>query len=313
MQSPIELHPASEAERLHVYRNVHDVWSRGLSMDEHLRRRLQSVQHNRAHWFVGCLDGQVVTSLGCYPLQFQVDGNIVPGFAIGAVHTLAEFRGRGFAPRLIEYVEHHFKNQGCQISMLYSDIKPDYYARLGYQLCPAWEGWMQMPARRAAELDSGFELEQFVAQDHVAPLSKLHAADHSQSVISIHRDQEYFAYLITKDTNDEFYWLRCQSGETAGYVRLASSHQRLQITDFALADRNDETMSSFASSLIGLARARRAETLGGWLPNHPVLRHFFDIQARKVEITMLKSINPQLILEEAHRAAAQNFSEIEHV
>jgi len=107
-------------------------------------RRLHSVQHNRAQWYSGCLANKVVTSLGCYPLQFRLDGAVVKGIAIGAVHTLAEFRGNGFAPQLIRYVEENQRSYGAAISRLYSDIGPDYYARQGYQICPAWQGWIDV-------------------------------------------------------------------------------------------------------------------------------------------------------------------------
>lgn len=312
MQPSIDIHAASEDERLQGYRNVHDVWSRGLSMEDHLRHRQQSIQHNRADWFVGCIDDRVVTSLGCYPLHFQVDGKTVPGIAIGAVHTLAEYRGQGFAPRLIEYVERQSGNQGCQISMLYSDIKPDYYARLGYQLCRAWEGWVQ-PSPDTGQRTSDFELEQFNPTDHVAAITEMYAGDHGNFKVSIARDQSYAEFLIARDPDDDFYWLRDQSGAAAGYVRLASRPDRPQIREFALAERNDQTMSSFARALVKLACETGIQRLNGWLPNHPALRQTFNIQPRKVEITMLKSISPELTLNDTHCADAQNFCEIDHV
>ena len=133
----LDIHPASETERIAAYRNVHDVWSGGLDLEAHVARRLQSVQHNRADWFVGTLDGDVVTSLACYPLMFQLDGDSVPGIALGSVHTRADCRRRGFAGELIAWVEEHQQRRGVVLSLLYSDIDPRYYARLGYQECPS--------------------------------------------------------------------------------------------------------------------------------------------------------------------------------
>jgi len=58
----LELHPASPEERLAAYRNVHDVWGGGLPLQQHVERRLASVRHNQADWYVGCLDGRVIAS-----------------------------------------------------------------------------------------------------------------------------------------------------------------------------------------------------------------------------------------------------------
>ena len=107
-------------------------------------KRTCVIASNRPHtaegWYVGTLDGRVVTSLGCYPIRFQIDGEDLPGIAIGSVHTLSEVRGRGFAPQLIDWVERD--NPGAALSVLFSDIQPEYYARIGYVLCPSLEGWV---------------------------------------------------------------------------------------------------------------------------------------------------------------------------
>ncbi len=141
MASELDIHIASTDEQLAAHRNVFDIWSKGLSLEDHLRYRMTAPMHQRATWIVGCVDGRVVTSLASYPVRFRVHGEEMPGIAIGSVYTLADFRGLGFAPRLLEWAESHQREHGAAWSVLYCDIKPDYYARLGYALCPSLEGW----------------------------------------------------------------------------------------------------------------------------------------------------------------------------
>ena len=62
MGSNLTIHPASSEEVIAAHRNVFDIWSKGLSLDDHIRYRLESPSHERATWFVGCIDGRVVTS-----------------------------------------------------------------------------------------------------------------------------------------------------------------------------------------------------------------------------------------------------------
>ena len=128
----LEIHPADAGEQRAAYTNVHEVWGGEQPLEEYLAWRLNSVQHQRACWYVGCLEGRVVTSLGAYPLLFHVGGRQVAGFAIGAVHTVPDCRKRGYAARLMAWVEAHQRQQGAELGLLYSDIDPDYYAAHGY-------------------------------------------------------------------------------------------------------------------------------------------------------------------------------------
>ena len=87
MAETLDIHPASPEERLQCYENVYEFWPMASSLEEHLRLRLASPKHQRAHWYAGCLGGMVVASLGCFPLKYHIDGREVGGFSIGSVHT----------------------------------------------------------------------------------------------------------------------------------------------------------------------------------------------------------------------------------
>ena len=144
MTAKLDIHVASPQELAAAHRNVFDIWSKGLPLEEHLRTRLESPKHGLATWYVGTIDGQVVVSLGCYPLVFAYRGQLVPGFSIGSVYTVKEYRGQGLAPQLIALAEAEKLRSGAKIGSLYCDINPDYYARFGYELCPSLEGWLEL-------------------------------------------------------------------------------------------------------------------------------------------------------------------------
>jgi len=100
----------------------------------------------RATRYVGCMNGEVVSSLACFPIDFIIDGRSVAGISIGSVHTPTKHRGHSYASQLIREVEADQIAQGREIGLLYSDIDPGYYERLGYQLCPAWHGTCELDA-----------------------------------------------------------------------------------------------------------------------------------------------------------------------
>jgi predicted N-acetyltransferase YhbS len=230
MTTSLDIHPASPEELLAAHRNVFDIWNKGLSLEDHLRYRLNSPSHRRAAWFVGCLDGRVVASLGCYPLRFRILGQELPGIALGSVYTLGEFRGHGFAPQLIGWVEDDQRQKQAALSVLYSDIKPDYYARLGYVLCPAWEGWRAAPESPAAPSD-GIRLVAISPQDHLPALMKVYADYHGRQPLSVARDAEYWTATLKKFADDTFHALVDSGERWLGYARLGRNGDDLRITD----------------------------------------------------------------------------------
>ncbi|MBI1901845.1 MAG: GNAT family N-acetyltransferase [Planctomycetia bacterium] len=326
MSHDLDLHPASADERLAAYRNVFDVWPYAGTVEAHVQRRLDSVQHHRAGWFVGTLSGRVVTSLACYDLPFQVRGRVVPGIAIGSVHTLSEFRGQGFARRLIEHVEEHERRRGTALSVLYSDIGTNYYARLGYSACPSHEGWIDLSASGGRQSPAACDdaptsphnlgLSARNASDAVEELAHLYSADHGAAPLCIHRGSEYWDYLLRKSTAGELLSMAAPGGEFVGYARIrrvdTPGGPLWRIHDLALPDRR-RWLGATYDALVRLARSRGAARLGGWMPNDEVSRRRFQIAPRAREITMLKPLREEIALDADMIAAADGFCEIDHV
>jgi predicted N-acetyltransferase YhbS len=306
----LDIHPASASERLAAYHNVHDVWSAGLDLESHVQRRLKSVQHNRADWFVGCVDGEVVTSLAVYPLKFHFRGRIVPGFSIGSVHTLAKARGKGFASQLIRWVEEYQAAAGAELSMLYSDIPPEYYARLCYQACPAWSASVDTSA--IGERKTGFRLQQFDPRQEINLLRSLYDDEHSRYEISIARDAEYWGYLLVKESADEFHWVVDEAGTNIGYVRLRIGEEGAKLRDFARVGKR-LYLSTLLETLAAFLAKRGISTLFGWLPNSIDRGSDVQLEERPAEITMVKMLAEDVELTDSECAAAMHFREIDHV
>jgi GNAT superfamily N-acetyltransferase len=311
MTAELDVHEASPDELVAAHRNVHDIWNKGLSLDEHVRYRLESPSHRRATWYVGVHEGRVVTSLGCYPIHFRISGRRVSGIAIGSVYTLSEFRGRGCAPRLIDWVEQHERDRRAALSVLYSDIEPQYYARRGYTICPAWEGWTH--PNEIAELAGGPRLKPISAEEHLEKLARLYADYHGAAALSVDRDEEYWRAMLKKSPTDTFHALVDDRGAWQGYVRLVAKSGAWRITDYALADQSEASCEALYRALAVGARAEGVSKLGGWVPDSPAARKFFKLSPRPREITMIKSLADQIVLDPPLVASTHRFCEIDHV
>ncbi len=308
----LDIHRASQDELIAAHKNVFDIWSGGRSLEEHLRHRLTSPMSARASWFVGCVEGRVVTSLGCYPLRFFLRGREVAGIAIGSVYTIREFRGRGFAPQLLNWVEQHEAARQAALSVLYSDIEPIYYARLGYQLCPSFEGWRE--ARQELTCSSeGYRLAAASPQEHLAQLMRLYAGYHAGFGLAIARDESYWLAILQKFSDDVFHVLEAPDGSWAGYVRVGWRGSDWRIIDYALASHSGELAQRMYAALLQLAQSSSVRRVGGWLPKTPEAEKFFALEPRRSEITMVKPLDSTVIIDEAMIRDTTHFCEIDHV
>lgn len=312
MSSELDIHAASPDELVAAHSNVFDIWSKGLSLEAHVHSRLNSPKHRLADWYVGCVGGRVVVSLGCYPLHFRLRGRDVPGIAIGSVYTLADFRRRGFAAQLLGWVERRKQQDGVALSLLYSDINPGYYTRLGYVECPSLAGWRDLGASlpRLPETDRLVEVS---TATHLADLAKLYADYHGAAPLSIARDADYWAALLQRFTSDRFFVFESAGRPCAGYARLGRQGGDWHIRDYALADQSDGLAKRFYTSMLAFGRETGASRVGGWLPDLSAARELFRVETRPTEITMIKPLAWSEPFEDDLISATSRFCEIDHV
>lgn len=303
----LDVHPAAPEEIAAAHRNVFDIWSKGLPLDEHVQYRLNSPSHSRATWYVGTLDRRVVVSLGCYPVAFHWERRTVPGIAIGSIYTVKDCRGRGFAPRLLAFVEQDQQARGAELSVLYSDIDPNYYAQLGYQLCPSWQG----SALEMLICDVQDRLVEIDAREHLPWLMSTYAGYHGSLPLSFARDESYWQAMLKKFADDRFFLFQDSSGQPLGYVRVGVKSNAWRITDFALLDQSPELLARMYSAFLEQAAGADA-TVNGWLPDTPTTREYFALSPRPTEITMFKPLVARP-LTPAAIAGTTYFCEIDHV
>lgn len=313
MTTKLKIRLASAEERLQIYQNVFEFWPMASSLEEHLRLRLESPKHQRAHWYAGCLGNKVVTALGCFPLKYHLDGQEVEGFSIGSVHTRPEYRCQGFAAQVMDWAERDRVKQGARLSSLYSDIDPEYYAKQGYLRCPSWKAWA---ATNLVSLETGehaWTLQPFSASQALRELQGIYCDFHGTYPLAVARSLDYWRYTLLKQPEDKFYWLKDPDFQTQGYVRVTETDGKWQISDFAVRRKGSDCLRLLCSLVIDLAGRKGKTKVGGWLPNNPATRFRFNLQPRTTSITMVKSLDASLTIEERHLATADRFCKIDHV
>ncbi|MBM81967.1 MAG: hypothetical protein CMJ78_15450 [Planctomycetaceae bacterium] len=308
MTDHLEIHEASFEERKQIYANVFDFWQWADTVEEHVEMRMESVQHQRARWYAGYLDGELVSSLGAYPIDFSFNGECVPGISIGSVHTLEAYRGRGLVPQLMRRVEELEVDNGARLSMLYSDISPGYYARLGYQRCPSWYVWLDV--ENLADAETEFELEEFMVADQLDEVKQRYEY-YLNTDFAIARSDDYWQYVLNKSEDDIYCWVSFR-GSRLGYVVAGAADGDLIVRDYAVSGGSG-VVTDCLPELAKIAAQSELKCVGGWLAAPATLPSTFRMEARSAEITMIKHLQDAELITEQHRVACAEMREIDHV
>jgi predicted N-acetyltransferase YhbS len=139
----MRLESRDTAQQEVILDDTYPVWGEGLTRDAYGRWNRAQLQ---TAWGLGHLrrvalvDGNdVVASAKRYDLEARLDGRLVSVLGIGAVFTPEPRRGRGHAAALLDLMHEDACARGCAWSLLFSEIGPAYYERLGYREIPKTE------------------------------------------------------------------------------------------------------------------------------------------------------------------------------
>lgn len=277
----ISIHPASDDEKLAAFRNVHEFWGGGLSQQEFVSRRLASAKHQRARWWVLTVDDEVVSSLGCFELEFFVEDRVLPGFGICSVHTRPEHRGQGYAAKLCDEVGRARRAAGDELGLLYSDVPAAYYEKLGYRVVSEATFFCD----RLADLAAAGEHASLQPIEHpeaeLTSLDEWYRRAHADDTLWLYRNEDYWRYSLQKVPDSRFFVV----GEPAvGYVRTERADEALEILEVAVPlDQEHAVYRAVANQ----ARMQGCEAIHGWLrANRPLPREFTS-RVRPSQIPMI--------------------------
>jgi GNAT superfamily N-acetyltransferase len=135
-----DLVPAEGGILAQILDASHEIWHDGLTRAGYGRfyHAQQLTAWGDAHLTRSALvDGpRVLASAKEYAFQGVLDGRAIRIVGIGAVFTQPAHRGSGHARDLIERLIARAAGRGADLALLFSEIGPDYYARLDFTVVP---------------------------------------------------------------------------------------------------------------------------------------------------------------------------------
>lgn len=113
------------------------VWAGRRTFDEYAAQTLEIARsaYGRRHYrTIGLYDaGTRVASFKRYERVLHDGSQRVRAIGFGAVFTDTEHRGRGYASLMLATALDHARVQGYEVAYLFSDLRPQFYAALGFR------------------------------------------------------------------------------------------------------------------------------------------------------------------------------------
>ena len=251
---------------------------------------------------VAWMDGdEVLASAKRYTLELGFGGSPVPCLGIGAVFTPSRHRGRGHAGALIEALIEEAAGQGMQYALLFSEIGPDYYARLGFEPITITEstiGLKPQPREGApAVLVRGGD------DRDIADIAAMHLKRAETYALALNRCHEYARHAIAKrrmlaafsppGVRQLEFFIAEEGASAVAYVVISRGPEGAVIEEWGDRDPAGARFGAMLQVLAARTPAEKAAPLRTWLPEE-----FLPVQLEKLderparEIGMVRAISP---------------------
>jgi GNAT superfamily N-acetyltransferase len=224
-------------------------------------------------------NGILLSSAKRYRVSVRLDGRTVPTIGIGAVFTPPEHRGRGHAAALIEHIVDAAHADGAALAMLFSEIAPHYYERLGFSVVPMLQALVGVPRRPGAPAV-------LVRSGEPRDLDLIVQTHHQRATgyrFSLAYDPEWLQYTLAKKrmlsgfgppgTRDVEFFV-CEEGTRAVawvLLQIARRHRATDAESWSIASCGDRDPSgarvgAMLQALVARTPGSRPPVIHAWWP-----------------------------------------------
>ena len=294
----VDLVPATGALLEYVLDETHALWGEGLDREAYGR---YNAAQARTPWGAANLhrvalvdDGVLLATAKRYDLRARLDGQDLGLVGIGAVFTPTAQRGRGYAAELLRRLLQRATDDGFGCAMLFSEIGPRYYERLGFQRLPVVQLALEVrPGKRAGAPAIPMRSGDFGDLKSIVEMNMTQAHDRRLALV---RDLEYARHAITKKRllaacgrpghrAVEFFVVE-EGGRAAAYVVLLEAGDYWMITECGDRDPSGARVGAMLQALVARDERRHVH-VRAWLPAGFLPAQFAVVAHEVPAITMM--------------------------
>lgn len=261
-----------------ILNDTHQIWHDGLSRQAYDRFYAAQVAmpwgstHLRR---LALVDGdRVLASAKLYRFEAMLDRRSIQVTGIGAVFTAPDSRGRGAARELMERLLERAAAGGADMALLFSEIGPDYYARLGFEVIPRNELRLRVTesTRHGAPMtmvrDGGDrDLRDIVAIGAVrAEPFRFHLMRDRDLVHFAIAKKRLLAGLAPSGVRAVDFVVAEEGGTVAAYVVISVRGGEWTIEEAGDRDSGGARLGAILQALIAREPAEQRPSIKAWLP-----------------------------------------------
>jgi GNAT superfamily N-acetyltransferase len=224
-------------------------------------------------------DDVLLSSAKRYRLRMRLDGRPIDTIGIGAVFTPPHLRGRGHAAALVEYIVAAGRADGAAMAMLFSEIAPRYYERLGFSIVPLQQATIGVRPGRGAP---AVLVRAGDARD-LPLVAEMHAGRAARYRVALEYDPDWLHYTVVKKrllsglgppgTRDVEFFV-CEEGTRAVawvLLQVVRRHGDAERESWSLASCGDRDPSgarigAILQTLIARTPTARPPAIHAWWP-----------------------------------------------
>jgi predicted N-acetyltransferase YhbS len=255
-----------------------DIWHDGLSRTAYSNywAAQQATPWGRAHLTRYALEsqGEVAASAKLYELDAMLDRRPIRIAGIGAVFTMPAHRGRGAGREVVERVVQLGAERGADAALLFSEIDPEYYARLGFIPIPRSESIVRVveDSRRGAPATmvrtaSDPDLPSVVAMDaDRAEPFRFHLVRGRDLAHYAVAKRRLLAGLSPPHARALQFFVAEEGASPVAYVVISAHQHEWTIDSCGDRDPAGARLGAILQVLIAREPAELRPTISGWLP-----------------------------------------------
>jgi hypothetical protein len=258
--------------------DTYSIWHDGLTRPAYGRFYAAQV---RLPWGLAHLrrlalvDGdELLASTKWYALDAVLDGTPIKVAGIGAVFTSPGSRTRGAAKDLIEQVLARATAEGADLALLFSEIGPDYYAKLGFVAIPTTD--LQLRVTESTRYGAPMTM---VRGGDDRDLADIASMGHTRAMpfrLHLSRDRDLIHFAIARKrllagfaplgARAAHFFIAEEGASAAAYVVISAHGNEWTLEEAGDRDPSGARVGAMLQALIAREPAEKRPSIKAWLP-----------------------------------------------
>ena len=262
-----------------ILNDTYDTWHDDLTPAAYSRFYAAQVglPWGRAHLRrLALVDGdEVLASAKVYALDAVLDGTPTKVAGLGAVFTSPASRKRGAAKDLIEQVLARAAAEGADLALLFSEIGPDYYAKLGFVAIPTRD--LQLRVIESTRYGAPMTMVRGGDDRDLADIASMCHTRAEPFRFHLTRDRDLIHFAIARKrllagfgplgAREAHFFIAEEGASAVAYVVISVHGNEWTLEEAGDRDPGGARLGAILQALIAREPAEKRPAIRAWLPH----------------------------------------------